>query len=351
MLWWPGERFDKYSLKLDWKLAGRRQLRRVRRLPRPRQRLERRVHARARDPDRRHRRRGLHDRVDLQLQRPGRRRPRRRAQAARAVERLRDHRRGPAHPGVPQRRQDQRLHQHRPEPDDDPRLHRPAEPRRRRRRVLPQHPAPQARSGLERSARDRDGDGHARVRPGAARGLILGHRDRCRRRRPDLHLGPRRRRHVRDDGADGQSHLRDGAAVRAGRPRHRPGRGVGDPHAVGHGSAAAHADRGGGDGERQRARRAGADAGRVREPRLVHSRRHARLHGHAQRHGPVHRAGGAALRARSERDRDRAARQRNLGAAPAGPAAYGHCGVRAAEHHRSAARRCAGSTPRWASGR
>ena len=132
MLWWPGERFDNYSLKLDWKLARRRQLRRLRRLPGPRQRLERRVHARPRGPDRPHRRRGLHDRGDLQLQRAGRRRPRRGPQPTRAVERLRDHRRGPAHPGVPQRRQDQRLHQHRPEPDDRPRIHRHPEPRRRR---------------------------------------------------------------------------------------------------------------------------------------------------------------------------------------------------------------------------
>ena len=109
----------------------RRQLRSLRRLPGPRQRLERRLHARPRGPDRRHRRRGLHDRLDLQLQRAGRCRPRRGPQPTRAVERVRDHRRRPANPGLPQRRQDQRLHQHRPEPDDRARIHRRAEPRRR----------------------------------------------------------------------------------------------------------------------------------------------------------------------------------------------------------------------------
>ncbi len=118
MLWWPGERFDKYSLKLDWKLAGDDNSGVFVGFPDPGNDWNvaftrgHEIQIDATDdadsttgsiynysaPDA-----AARDAV---------------AQAARAVERLRDHRRGPAHPGVPQRRQDQRLHQHRPEPDD-----------------------------------------------------------------------------------------------------------------------------------------------------------------------------------------------------------------------------------------
>ena len=71
---------------------------------------------RLRGPDRRHRRRRPHHRLGLRLQVGRHRRPRRRAEPAGRVEHLRAAGRGRAAAGLPQRRADQRLHQHRPGP-------------------------------------------------------------------------------------------------------------------------------------------------------------------------------------------------------------------------------------------
>ena len=109
--------------------AGRRrQLRRVHRVPA----VDRPVvggEQRLRDPDRRHRRRGPHHRRGLHLQVGRHRRPRRGAEPAGRVEHLRAAGRGRAAAGLPQRREDQRLHQHRPGPLAG-RPHRHPEPRR-----------------------------------------------------------------------------------------------------------------------------------------------------------------------------------------------------------------------------
>ena len=71
MLWWPGERFDKYSLKLDWKLPGDDNSGVFVGFPDPATTgtSPSRAATRSRSTPPR---RGLHDRVDLQLQRPGR---------------------------------------------------------------------------------------------------------------------------------------------------------------------------------------------------------------------------------------------------------------------------------------
>ena len=108
MLWWPGERFDKYSLKLDWMMAGDDNSGVFVGFPDTGQRRKR-DHRRRGDPDRPDGRPGTHHRLDL------------RQQAADAA--ARDAALKPAgqwnayeiivqggpDQGVPQRRQDQRL--------------------------------------------------------------------------------------------------------------------------------------------------------------------------------------------------------------------------------------------------
>ena len=115
LLWYSAKQFTVVLAEARLEDGRRRQLRRLRRLPA----VERPVVGggqRLRDPDRRHRRRRPHHRRGLQLQVRRHRRPRRGAEPAGGVEHLRDAGRGRAAPGLPQRREDQRLHQHRPGP-------------------------------------------------------------------------------------------------------------------------------------------------------------------------------------------------------------------------------------------
>ena len=180
---------------------GRRELRRLRRLPRSRQRPVRRRRAGLRDPDRSDRQPGLDDGCDLQL--PGRRQGAARpgAPPAGRVEHLRDHGRRPAGRRAAERsrRQPLRLDERRA-PEPRPRLRRPPEPQRRRSRLLPQRP----------------GQGVGR-RAAAVRGRDAAHTGRrlLRRTPRRLPLEPdralRRRRPRRE---------RRGAAPRAHRRRH-----------------------------------------------------------------------------------------------------------------------------------
>ena len=126
--------------------AGRRrQLRRVHRLPgrqRPGQRLNNGYEVQIDATDAADRTTGAVYGVQVRRHR----RPGRRAEPAGRVEHLRAAGRGRAAAGLPQRREDQRLHQHRPGTVADLRPHRHPEPRRRRRRVVPQHPDQGARA-------------------------------------------------------------------------------------------------------------------------------------------------------------------------------------------------------------
>ena len=174
MLWWPGES-SKLQPEAGLEARQRRQLRCLRRLPGPGQRPEHRLH------------RGYEIQIDAtddldsttgsiyNFQRCG---PAARDSALKpagqwnAYEIMVEGQRIQVFlNGV----QDQRLHQHRPEPDDRARLHRPAEPRSRRERVLPQHPGQEARSGRECRAGDRDRDGDPRIRARATGGLLRRH--------------------------------------------------------------------------------------------------------------------------------------------------------------------------------
>ena len=106
--------------------------------------------------------------------------------------------RGEADPHLPQRRADQRLHEHRSRADGDAVVHRPAEPRQRRRRLVPRRADPgPVRAGAARV--DDDGD-----------------------RRPPEGEGGRRQRRDRDRGGGRRGADRRGGA-QGGRHRARLG--------------------------------------------------------------------------------------------------------------------------------
>ena len=116
LLWYSAKQFTVYSLKLDWRLAGDDNSGVFVGFPTAGSDPYVGGQQRLRDPDRRHRRRRPHHRRDLHVQVRRHRRPRRGAEPAGGVEHLRAAGRGRAAPGLPQRREDQRLHQHRPGP-------------------------------------------------------------------------------------------------------------------------------------------------------------------------------------------------------------------------------------------
>ncbi len=91
------------------------------------------------------------------------------------------------------------------------------------------------------------------------------------------------------------------------------------------------------DGERHRARSPRVDPGRVGEPRVVRTRRHPGLHRLAQRHRHVHRAGGELSVHDPSANATGQARQRVVGPGTAAAAARRHCGIRAAQLRRSTA--------------
>ena len=158
LLWYSAKQFTNYSLKLDWKMAGDDNSGVFIGFPPssdPWSAVNNGYEIQIDATDAADRTTGSIYTVQVRRHR----RPGRGAQPAGGVEHLRAAGRGRAAAGLPQRREDQRLHQHRPGPLAR-RPHRHPEPRHGRRRVVPQRPDQGAgryradsRRGSDRGAR------------------------------------------------------------------------------------------------------------------------------------------------------------------------------------------------------